>query len=93
MPPHTRSKTRALANPLADIELLMGQMNIAEKTPKTKKTKKPVASEDMLSSMLSGLTIGKTMKSKSRRRRYTRRKTHKPKMHTTGGRRRPKTRY
>ena len=87
MPTVTRSEAK---DPLSG---LMRKMSLMTK-PKTPRTKKTVAPDDMLANMLSGLTLGKSMKSKSRRRRgtgFSRRKTHKPKSHTmdtTGGRRR-----
>jgi len=89
MPPVTRSEAK---DPLSG---LMRKMSLMTK-PKTPRTKKTVASDDMLANMLSGLTLGKGMKSKSKSKRrrgtgFSRRKTHKPKSHTmdtTGGRRR-----
>ena len=87
MPTVTRSEAK---DPLSG---LMRKMSLMTK-PKTPRTKKTVAPDDMLANMLSGLTLGKGMKSKSRRKRgtgFSRRKTHKPKSHTmdtTGGRRR-----
>jgi len=92
MPSHTRSKTRELADPLAGIQSLMGKMSMVNKTPKVKtpRTKKTVSSDDMLANMLSGLTLGKSTKSRRRKRTgFSKRKTHKQhKMVTTGGRRR-----
>ena len=94
MPSHTRSKTRELADPLAGIQSLMGKMSMTGKTPKAKtpRTKKTVSSDDMLANMLSGLTLGKSTKSRRRKRTgFSKRKTHKSKTHkmiTTGGRRR-----
>lgn len=90
MPPVTRSEAK---DPLSGLMRKMSLMTKI-KTPRTKKPATTVAPDDMLVNMLSGLTLGKSMKSKSRRKRgtgFSRRKTHKSKTHkmvTTGGRRR-----
>ena len=79
--------------PIDPLSGLMSKMTLMTKA-KTPRTKKTVSPNDMLTNMLSGLTLSKSMKSKSKRRKgtgFSRRKTHKPKTHkmvTTGGRRR-----